>query len=561
MKKRMPENAKDVFLCHAHEDKTTIVHPLYRALERVGISCWLDEAEIRWGESITGQIEKGLSTSRYVLAVLSPSFLKKSYAQGEMRVALSRQLSTGEVRILPLVVGPVGPILEQFPLLLSDQLQVIWKDNPEEIVEQLRPLLRPGSRAVTRVCFISSEYPPHVLGGLGVHVGQLTAALGTYVDMDVVLPSPDEESYQAPSPRVHLFPLAKAHATYNDPTSWLRFSELAAQRILRRARQVGRPDVIHCHDWVTVLAGIKCRWALQVPLVFHLHLPNRSRLCASAENLGLISADLVTVNSETMHDELLDRHLPLRCNVEVVKNGVDLEAFHPCDNWPAEDGYILFVGRLVQQKGVEHLLRAFHYVREKFPDIRLKIVGDGDLRQGLEGLCTERKLAEQVDFLGWKTGQDLVALYQKAVVVAVPSIYEPFGMTALEALACQRPVVASRLGGLKENIRPGVTGYLFEPKDELELAQWLMTLLSNPELCQRMGRAGRAHVQNEGYTWPEIASQFVKSYESIVGKSLDLSLPARFGEFRDHIVSDAKEIPPNLRDVSNTLLELFDWSA
>jgi glycosyltransferase involved in cell wall biosynthesis len=377
-----------------------------------------------------------------------------------------------------------------------------------------------------------------------------------------VLPSPEEESYQASSPRIHLFPLANAHATYDDQTSWLRFSELAAQRILRRARQVGPPDVLHCHDWVTVLAGIKCRWILKVPLVFHLHLPNRSRLCASAENLGLICADLVTLNSEAMHDELLDRRLPLRCEVEVVKNGVDLDAFRPCDDWPAEEGYILFVGRLVQQKGVEYLLRAFYYLREKFPEARLKIVGDGDLRVGLEALSAERMLADQVEFLGWKTGQELVELYQKAVVVAVPSIYEPFGMTALEALACQRPVVASRLGGLKENIQPGVTGYLFEPQDELELAQWLMTLLSNPELRQRMGRAGRAYLINEGYTWPQIARQFVRSYDSIVGKSLNLSLPPRLEEFRDHVVSDAKEISPNLRNASHNLLaELFDWSG
>src|SRR4051812_20960664 len=119
----MPEKAKDIFLCHAHEDKDTIVRPLYQALERAGVSCWLDEAEILWGESITRQIEKGLSSSRYILVVLSPSFAQKSYAQGEMRSALSDQLSTGEVRMLPLLVEPVG--LEQFPLL-RDTLKLAW---------------------------------------------------------------------------------------------------------------------------------------------------------------------------------------------------------------------------------------------------------------------------------------------------------------------------------------------------------------------------------------------------------------------------------------------------
>jgi glycosyltransferase involved in cell wall biosynthesis len=549
----MPEGEKDVFLCHAHEDKETIVRPLRHALERAGISYWLDEAEIGWGESISGQIEHGLSTSRYLLVVLSHTFVAKSYARAELRAMLQKQLSTGEVRVLPLLVGAAGPILEQFPLL-GESRHLVWDGNPETVVAELLQLLQPGRRSVARVCFISSEYPPHVLGGLGVHVRQLTAALTTQVHVDVVLPSPGERSYETPGTRLNLIPLAKAHPQYGDPTSWLRFSELAAQRIIRMAPE-DRPDVIHCHDWVTVLAGIKCRWLLKVPLVFHLHLPNRSRLCALVENLGLNCADLVTVNSEAMHDELRYRSLPRRCKVEVIKNGVDLDVFRPCADWPADGGYILFVGRLVQQKGVEHLLRAFGYVREKFPEVRLKIVGDGDMRPALERLCANLMLADQVDFLGWRRGYDLVAFYQKAMVAVVPSIYEPFGMTALEALACQRPVVASRLGGLQENIQHGVTGYLVEPEDELELAQWLMTLLSDPGLRRSMGEAGARHVKQAAYTWPHIAGQFVKSYAALIGSSMDLSIPPQLGLLRDQIVDIAKEMLP-----AYLLAELFDWS-
>jgi glycosyltransferase involved in cell wall biosynthesis len=556
----MLEGKKDVFLCHSHEDNTTIVRPLHQALTQAGISCWLDEAEIRWGESISGKIEQGLSVSRYLLVVLSSAFVAGSYPRAELRAMLQEQLSTGDVRVLPLLVEPTGTIIEQFPLL-GDSRRLVWDGNPETVVAELQRLLQPGRRSVARVCFISSEYPPHVLGGLGVHVRQLTAALTRHVHVDVVLPSLSQGIYETSGTQLQLIPLAKAHPMYEDPTSWLRFSELAAQRIIRMADE-DRPEVIHCHDWVTVLAGIKCRWVLKVPLVFHLHLPNRSRLCAFVENLGLICADLVTVNSEAMHDELRYRSLPLRCPVAVIKNGVDLDVFRPCADWPADGGYILFVGRLVQQKGVEHLLRAFYYVREKFPEIRLKIVGDGDMRPALEHLCANLMLADQVDFLGWRTGQDLVALYQKALVAAVPSIYEPFGMTALEALACQRPVVASRLGGLQENIQHGVTGYLIEPEDELELAQWLMALLSNPGLRRAMGEAGGRHVSQAAYTWPHIAGKFVKLYEDIIGSSMDLSIPREFWWFRDQIVEISKEMSPDLRGESNKLLtELFAWSA
>lgn len=330
----MSEGRRDVFICHASEDKAEIVRPLVKALDQERISCWYDEAEIMVGESITEKIDQGLSTSRYFLVVLSPAFVKKPFAKTELLSALYRQASTGQVTILPVLVGSAEErrrILAYFPLL-EDRRYALWDGNPNNIVRELLPQLRPGSRAVGRVCFVSSEYPPRVAGGLGVHVEKLTAALGAHLNVDVVLPSSPAEGYQ-PSPPVRLFPLAKAQASYEDPVSWLRFSHLAAQRITRLVRE-SAPDVIHCHDWVTVLAGIKCRWLLNIPLVFHLHLPNRAPLCSSVENLGLICSDLITVNSEAMYEELMDRRLPLRGVVEVVKNGVDLDLFRPGEEWP-----------------------------------------------------------------------------------------------------------------------------------------------------------------------------------------------------------------------------------
>jgi glycosyltransferase involved in cell wall biosynthesis len=416
---------------------------------------------------------------------------------------------------------------------------------------------KPPSRL--RACFISSEYPPHVYGGLGVHVQNLTASLVPLADLDVVLPSSGREGYVSTDPRIALHSLGNAYATYDNPVSWLRFAKLAAARVGRLARQ-GRPDVLHCHDWVTVLAGVKCRWALGTPLLFHLHLPNRRRLCASVENLGLVCADLVTVNSEAMHDELTDRGLPLQCRIEVVKNGVDLDAFHPADDWPADEGYLLFVGRLVQQKGLEVLLSALQYVRAAFPDVRLKVAGDGELLPALESYCTSRMLGDHVEFLGWKVGDELVGLYQKAAVVVVPSIYEPFGMTVLEALACQRPVVASRVGGLKEVVRHETTGYLAEPRDDLDLAQWLMSLLASADRRRAMGRAGRAFVGDQRFTWPEIAAEYLKLYEEVACRSVDLHVPKRAFEFRDQIEGVAQELAPELGEPSNnTLAELFDW--
>lgn len=556
---------RDVFICHASEDREEIVHPLVNAFAQAGISYWHDEAEISWGESIVAKIDDGLRVSRYVVVVLSSAFIQKQkrWPNRELFAALNEEASTGRVRVLPLLVGSIQEqeqISHQY-YLLNDKMYLSWNDDAARVAEALLSLLRPDSKSISRVCFISSEYPPHVLGGLGVHVEQLTRALGESLNVDVVLPSSGKDGYQSLYPKVQLYALSKVSASYDDPISWLRFADLAAERITRLASQI-RPDVIHCHDWVTVLAGIKCRWLLEIPLVFHLHLPNPSPLCASVENLGLVCADRITLNSEAMAEELMDRHLPLRRRAEVIKNGVDQDAFRPCEDWPAADNYILYVGRLVEQKGVDYLLRAFYYVREKFPGLRLKIVGDGPLRQALESLGTNLTLPGQVDFLGWKTGQELVRIYQKALVVVVPSVYEPFGMTALEAMACRRPVVASSAGGLKEIIKHKVTGFIAEPKDELDLAQWLMTSLTSSDFRNRMGEAGHKYVRGEGYTWPQVAEQFIDLYSGLGQEPLDKNIPAMAGEFKQQIVDIAGRMSPPLADRSNILLDrLFNWMS
>jgi glycogen(starch) synthase len=450
---------------------------------------------------------------------------------------------------------------EEIGALILERLDQIRSTEPESApVAPSRSGSTPG-KALSRVCFVSSEYPPNVRGGLGVHVHQLTLALSKHLDVDVVLASPGSKKYQKFSPRIHLQSLRSDNPSYAERTSWFSFANNAADKIVRLKRD-NRPDVIHCHDWVTVLAGIKCRFLLNIPLVFHVHLPNRHQLCSMVENLGLVCADLVTVNSQTMYEELNNRRLnnrrlPIK-RLEVVKNGVDTNEFTPCDDWPADDSYILFVGRLVEQKGVEYLLRALSSAKERFPNVRLKIVGDGEFRPMLERIATNLMLGTQVEFLGWQTGSDLVKCYQKAQIVVIPSIYEPFGMTALEAMACQRPVVASRVGGLSEIIEHEVTGFLAEPKDDLDLAQWIMTLLSSAEMRNEMGKAGRNEILTAGYTWPQIAERFIEFYKDLLKSPISANIPDRAAEIKARIEDLAKKEADADADV---LEQLFNWKS
>jgi glycosyltransferase involved in cell wall biosynthesis len=283
------------------------------------------------------------------------------------------------------------------------------------------------------------------------------------------------------------------------------------------------------------------------------------------ENLGLACADIITVNSDAMSEELRTRSrkldLPLK-PIHVIPNGVDLATFDPCSDWPADDGYVLFVGRLVAQKGVEYLIRAFYYAHahERFRDVRLKIVGDGELDSELKALAKNLLLSdEQVEFEStspWLTRPEVANLYQRARVVVVPSIDEPFGMTALEALACQRPVLATNVGGLPKLITPNVNGFLAEARDELDLAQWLMTLLADGALRARLGQEGRAGLGTK-YTWLAIAQQFIGLYRGLRGP-VDKTVPRAADQFKDEISRVAHELDPG---ISSELGDLFDWET
>jgi 1,4-alpha-glucan branching enzyme len=286
---------------------------------------------------------------------------------------------------------------------------------------------------------------------------------------------------------------------------WLEYAHRAVDRIKRSGPS---NPVLQCHDWGTALAGVAARRLLRRPLVFNVHLPQHGGDTLAIETIGLLAADLVIVNSRSVRDEIASRNLPVR-RIEVVPNGVDLELFHPAHTWPAHGGYVLFAGRLVPQKGVDVLVRAFAVLLYRF-NCSLVIVGEGPLELYLQRLIRYSGIPDNVFVRHWQSGAELIELFQNAKVVAIPSLYEPFGIVALEAMACARACVASRVGGLAEIIDSGVDGYLVEPGDYLDCARRLFSLLSDADLSRRMGEAARRKA--EGYSWTSAAAAMVRLF-------------------------------------------------
>jgi len=373
------QNSKfDFFICHTSEDKEKIAKPIYEGLNQLKIKCWLDIFEIDYGDEIIEKIQEGINLSQFSLIILSHNWFNNSWASKELFSLLSREIRKKKTIVIPLIVDDERTILENIPFL--EGKRYIKHQSVEGTIQELYEFIKRKKEFEPKdICFISSEYPPNVIGGLGVHVDELTNSLEKNgLNINIVLPK-SYSNYVPSNEKLTLLPLAKVEATYNNPISWLNFANFAVNKVCSLETL---PDVIHCHDWVTILAGIICKIKLQIPLIYHLHLPNKRPFCSSIENLGLVCSDLVTVNSDYIKEEVLSRNLNIN-NIKVIRNGVNTKLFKPNDDSNEED-YILYVGRLVHQKGVDTLIRAFWYVSQKFPNTKLKIANLRKLNSWLE---------------------------------------------------------------------------------------------------------------------------------------------------------------------------------
>ncbi|WP_203829958.1 glycosyltransferase family 4 protein [Actinoplanes palleronii] len=378
---------------------------------------------------------------------------------------------------------------------------------------------------------LSWEYPPLLVGGLGRHVHALAGALVTAGHEVTVVtrqaPGALSEEY---AEGVRVIRAAEdppsVEVTGGDFLTWATaFNHALTRAALHAVRSAAahrtRYDVIHAHDWLVAHTAVTLRDHLDVPLVATIHatesgrhqgwLPDaHNRTIDEIERWLCAEADRVIVCSEYMRDEVTRLFgVPVE-RTEVVRNGVDALRWRarPRAVTAARATYagpdaqlVSFAGRLVYEKGVQHLLAAVPELRERFPRLRVVIAGDGPYRKELERLA-----GPAVTFAGFLTGHDLTALMAASDCYVVPSVYEPFGMVALEAAAAGAPVAVSSTGGLAEIVEHGVTGVRFPPGDPAALAGAVAGVLADREHTRAMAWQARLRVRDD-YNWPAIAAQ------------------------------------------------------
>lgn len=398
-----------------------------------------------------------------------------------------------------------------------------------------------------RVGLFTREYPPHVYGGAGVHVDYLSRELAKKVEVEVHCWG-DQRIEDG-----------KLHVRGDQP--WSEISNGTQEKFkgaleafslnLTQIKALTGIDIVHTHTWYVSMAGFLAKKLYKVPFVLTTHsleplrawkaeqLGSGYAMSSWMERTAILDADAVIAVSNGTKEDILRVYPIAPERVHVIYNGIDLNEYRKAGETTALETYgvdsaspyVLFVGRITRQKGVTHLVDAIQYLPRNTQVVLCAGAPDTpeiaiEMRQKVEEAREKNPRVVWIEKMISKP--EVIQLYSNARVFCCPSVYEPFGIINLEAMACGAPVVASATGGIKEVVVDGETGYLvpfeqdpvtnFPTKPDQfakDLAEKISNLLSNPEKCKRFGEAGRKRVE-EKFSWTAIADQTIDLYRTLI---------------------------------------------
>ncbi|NRD22562.1 glycogen synthase [Winogradskyella litoriviva] len=398
-----------------------------------------------------------------------------------------------------------------------------------------------------KALFFTREFPPYVYGGAGVHVEYLAGELAKLMEVEVRAFGDQDVTNKNLS--VKGFPFDNPNFDNADDKLKAVFKTLSTGLLMNA--DVVDADIVHCHTWYAHFAGIMAKLCYGTPLVITTHSLEPLRpwkreqlgrgydASSWVEKTAIEMADvLIAVSKETKEDVL--KHFNVdESKVEVVYNGIDLEQYVVVEEMSVLDEYgidknkpyVLFVGRITRQKGIIHLVNAIKYL-DKDTQVVL-CAGAPDTKEiGKEMEDAVKEASKTRDNIIWidkmLDKKDVIQLYSHADVFCCPSIYEPFGIINIEAMACETAVVASAVGGIKEVVVEGETGLLinleqqklapFEPVNpdqfSRDLAAGVNQVINDKELQLKMAKNGRKRVE-DFFDWKAIAKQTEAIYKSI----------------------------------------------
>lgn len=402
---------------------------------------------------------------------------------------------------------------------------------------------RSHSGSAMRVLIISWEYPPSVIGGMGKHVAELVPRLGGQIladgplSVDVVTTRLGSGAWEE---RINEFVfIYRVDVSPVDPmdhyNSIVESNHLLVEQAERLAQQHSY-DLIHAHDWLVAKASIALKHRWKVPYLTTMHATERGRhqghipsdtshQIDRLEWQSCFEAWKVIACSHFMQREL-ESYFSLPPNkMVVIPNGIDTDKLACCSAEqhaslrhryaPNGERLLLFVGRIVHEKGVHVLIRAMPRVLAEHPEVRLLVVGKN--AEKYRPLAYELGVEKAITFLGYISDAERDCLYSIVDIAIFPSLYEPFGIVALEAMAAGSNVIASSVGGLAEVVHHQENGLTVYPNDPLSIVWAVDATLRNPAAAAMRRKNALAEVRSL-YNWPRIAHQTSALYEKIVSE-------------------------------------------
>lgn len=397
-----------------------------------------------------------------------------------------------------------------------------------------------------KACFFTNEFPPNVYGGAGVHVDYLSRELSKLCQLQVKCFGRQDSQ----SKKLSVKGVEVSEGLLKGIPKDLSFVFSAFYKNLMFFNPPFDTEIVHCHTWYSHLAGIIAKLAYGVPLVVTTHSLEPLRpwkreqigkgydVSSWVESEALRLADAIVAVSEDTKKDIL-AHFPVSPKkIHVIPNGIDTGEYKPVKGTKAlerfgirkDKPYVLFVGRITRQKGIIHLVDAVPFLDKEIQVVLCAGAPDTpEIKKEMEEHVAEVK--KKRDNLIWISEMvdvpTKVELYSHASVFCCPSIYEPFGIINLEAMACSIPVVATRIGGIPEIVVDGETGILVplskdpsgNPKNPIkfskDLAAGINKIVRDPNLSKAMGIKSRKRAA-QVFSWSSIAKRIFDLYKKLL---------------------------------------------
>ena len=390
-----------------------------------------------------------------------------------------------------------------------------------------------------KILMLTWEYPPRIVGGIARVVNDLSKRLiKDGHEVFVITYKEGNVPYYENDKGVHVYRVDNYMINPNNFIDWimqLNFNMVAkANELIAKGEKF---DVIHAHDWLVAYSAKTLKNSYNIPLVSTIHATEAGRnggihdevqrYVNDTEWMLTYESSEVIVNSKFMKNDLQRLFgLPYE-KINVVANGINTTTYsgiekdyefrrqYALDN----EKIILFMGRLVYEKGVQHLISAMPKILQGYHDAKLVIAGRGGMLDNLKAQVDAMGLSQKVYFTGYLNAKQVSKMYKCADISVFPSTYEPFGIVALEAMLAGVPTVVSDVGGLNEIVEHRVDGMKSYAGNPNSLADSILELLYNPELCDNIVKKAKAKVKNE-YTWAKIAQDTHFIYQKAICQTM-----------------------------------------